>query len=216
MTGRKAVMMQVRSATVAVMVAMTLAACSRQAPPGAAPGAQRAVPESQPGLTSVTGKAPAGTVVALDLPAGAEVPPPAGPVVMDQRGQQFLPDLLSARVGQVVEFRNGESIPHNVYVTRSSSGSVEFNVSTDPNQSYTHTFTQPGVYDVSCDIHPSMRASLVVVNTPYAATADSFGNFLIMNVPAGAYNLVTFSGSKTSERPVAIQGAHVDVGASAS
>jgi hypothetical protein len=134
--------------------------------------------------------------------------------MMDQRGQQFIPTLLLARVGQAVEFRNGEAIPHNVYVTRNSGGAAELNVSTDPGQSYTHTFDRAGAYEVSCDIHPSMRASLVVVDTPHAALADDFGTFLIMNVPPATYNLTTVLGDKTTARTVEVHGAHVDLGAS--
>lgn len=65
-------------------------------------------------------------------------------MIVDQRGQQFIPALVVAQVGQPVEFRNGESIPHNVYVARAGSGAAEFNVSTDPNQAHTHTFTRSG------------------------------------------------------------------------
>ena len=69
-----------------------------------------------------------------------------------------------ARTGQAVEFRNSESIVHNVYVTRGGSGTEVLNVGTDPGQSHAHTFEQPGRYDVSCDIHPGMMAAIMVVN----------------------------------------------------
>lgn len=131
---------------------------------------------------------------------------------MDQRGGQFLPGVLLARVGQPVEFRNSESINHNVYVTRGAAAAVEINVSTDPGQSYTHTFTRPGAYDVSCDIHPSMRASLVVVDTPHAATADDFGNYLIMNVPPGQYRVTSVPAAPGEPRIVDVAGTHADLG----
>jgi plastocyanin len=160
---------------------------------------------------TVTGKAARGTVVALEAAAGqAGAPLPPG-VVMDQRGQQFIPDLLVARVGQTVEFRNGEGIPHNVYVTRGAGGAVELNVSTDPGQGHAHTFTQTGLYEVSCDIHPSMRASIVVVNTPYHAIAGDFGSYVIMNVPPGHYQLVTSYGNERSERAVEVAGEHAAI-----
>jgi plastocyanin len=168
---------------------------------------------SQPGLVSVTGRATRGTTVALEPADGTEAPPPAGPVVMDQRGGQFLPGLLLARVGQPVEFRNGESINHNVYVTRGAAAAVELNVSTDPGEAYTHTFTRTGAYDVSCDIHPSMRASLVVVDTPWSAIGDDFGRFVIMNVPPGRYRLMTIPAGSAETRTVEIGGDHVDLGA---
>jgi len=195
-------------------MAPLLASCSG-GPPNPTPTptpAASAVPVSQPGLVSVTGKAPRGAVVALAA-AGGEAAPLPEPVVMDQRGQQFIPALLVARVGQPVEFRNGEGIVHNVYVTRTIGGGVELNVSTDPGQAHTHTFTAVGTYEVQCDIHPSMRATVAIVDTPHAAIVGDFGTFLIMNVPPGNYELVTLYGNETTKRTVAIKGAHTDVGA---
>ena len=195
---------------VVVMVPL-MVGCTEAPKPASTAPAPSAVPVSQPGLVSVTGKAPQGAVVALESTASSDAAFPPGPVVMDQRGQQFLPPLLVARVGQPVEFRNGEGIAHNVNVTRNVGGGVEFNVSTDPGQAYTHTFTTAGTYEVACDIHPSMRASLAIVNSPHAAMAGDFGSFVIMNVPPGTYELVTLYGNETTRRTVEVAGTHTDV-----
>ena len=162
-------------------------------------------------MATVTGNAARGAIVALEQPEGQRAPVP-GPVVMDQRGQQFIPAMMLAQVGQPVEFRNGEGIPHNVYVTRDVSGAVQFNVSTDPGQAYTHVFDAVGTYEVACDIHPSMRASLAIVNTPHAAIVADFGTFTLMNVPPGPYELVTVYGNETTRRQVVVKGPHTDVG----
>jgi len=202
---------RVKSWMVAVVMVPLIASCSESSKPAPAAPAPSAVPVSQAGLVSVTGKAPQGAVVALESTASSDAALPPGPVVMDQRGQQFLPPLLLARVGQPVEFRNGEGIAHNVNVTRNVGGTVEFNVSTDPGQAYTHRFETTGTYEVACDIHPSMRASLAIVNTPHAAMAGDFGSFVIMNVPPGTYELVTLYGNETTRRTVEISGTHTDV-----
>jgi plastocyanin len=194
-----------------VVLVPLIASCSEAPKPAPAAPAPSAVPVSQPGLVSVTGKAAQGAVVALESTTSSAAALPPGPVVMDQRGQQFLPPLLVARVGQPIEFRNGEGIAHNVNVTRNVGGTVEFNVSTDPGQAYTHTFATPGTYEVACDIHPSMRASLAIVNTPHAAMAGDFGSFVIMNVPPGTYDLVTLYGNETTRRSVEISGTQTNV-----
>jgi len=199
---------------VITIAATVVAGCSSPAPEqSAAPArAPASVPVSAAGLTSVTGTASSGAVVVLEPTTAQELPPPGGPAVMDQRGQQFIPSVLVARTGQPVEFRNGESIVHNVYVTRRSTGSEVLNVGTDPGQSHTHTFEQAGQYEVSCDIHPGMQATIVVVSSPYVAVGDGFGNFAIVNVPPGSYTLkATYAGS-TSERVVEVTGTHTDVG----
>jgi plastocyanin len=201
---------------VATIAAGVVAGCSSPAPEQSAAPARAAAPASVPvssaGLTSVTGQASSGAVVVLEPATPQQLPPPAGPAVMDQRGQQFIPSLLVARTGQPVEFRNGESIVHNVYVTRRSTGSEVLNVGTDPGQSHTHTFDQTGQYEVSCDIHPGMQATIVVVSSPYVAVGDGFGNFAIVNVPPGSYTLKAMSGGSSTGRIVEVTGTHTDVG----
>lgn len=200
-----------------LVAVLAVSVCVSGCTPGGSPQpsspapAASAVPESQPGLVTVTGQASRGAVVALE-PAEGSPPPPPGTVIVDQRGQQFIPGLVVAQVGQPVAFQNGEGIPHNVAVARADSGAAEFNVSTDPGQAYTHAFTRPGLYEVTCDIHPSMRASLVVVNTPYHAVSSDFGSFVIMNVPPGRYRLVTLDGGQTVEQTVDVAGAHTRIG----
>src|SRR5436190_16551636 len=66
--------------------------------------------------SDVTGTVPRNALVTL-LPASGAPPMPDGPAVMDQISKQFLPIALLARVGQPVEFRNSEDMPHNVSVT---------------------------------------------------------------------------------------------------
>jgi plastocyanin len=193
----------------------TTSACGQEtAPPRQQPAARSQVPQSQAGLTTITGKAPRGAVVAFERDGAEPAAPPTTPAVMDQRGQQFIPGLLIAQAGQPVEFRNSEGINHNVYVTRNPSGTAVINVSTDPGQSYTHAF-DAGQFEVSCDIHPSMRASLVIVATPYIAVADDFGAFLVTNVPPGGYRMVVSYAGTATERTVDVKGPHVDVGAAA-
>ena len=110
------------------------------------------------------------------------------------------------QAGQSVEFRNSESTPHNVYVTRAGSGAEELNVSTDPGQAHAHSFTTTGLYEVTCDIHETMRASIVVVSSPHYAVSGDFGRYLIMNIPPGRYRLIALHGAGTPSRIVDIDG----------
>ena len=50
---------------------------------------------------------------------------------------------------------------------------------------------RPGVVRVFCNIHPSMSAVIVVLNTPYFATTDRSGRFKI-KAPPGDYELHVF------------------------
>jgi plastocyanin len=192
-------------------MAVIVGACS--SPPAAPPVAPAStVPASEAGLTSVIGKAPRGAFVLLEPSTPRDLPVPATPVVMDQLGKQFIPGTIVVRAGQPVEFRNSEDIPHNVYVKRSPTGREVLNISTDPTERYAHTFDEPGQYEVSCDLHSGMFASILVVTTPYTAVADERGAFVILNVPPGAYKLTASLGGKEIARTLDIAGPHVDVG----
>lgn len=195
-----------------IAASMTVAACA--APPAAAPPTTPAntVPASEAGLTSVTGKAARGAFIVLEPSTPREFAVPTTPIVMDQLGKQFIPTSIVVRAGQPVEFRNSEDIPHNVYVKRSPTGREVLNIATDPTQRHAHTFEDAGVYEVSCDIHPGMFATILVVTTPYAALADERGTFVILNVPPGAYRLTASFGGKEVGRTLEIAGPHTDVG----
>lgn len=144
-------------------------------------------------------------------PAGAAVPLPEGPAVMDQYSKQFVPNILYVRVGQPVEFRNSEDMGHNVTVHRRGTGAEIFNVGTEPQQKHVHTFDRSGQYDVLCDLHPGMQATVIAATSPTATVSDDGGRFTISNVPAGAYTLsATFEG-RTVEQAVEVKGPRTEV-----
>ena len=161
-------------------------------------------------MAEVTGTAPKGAVVSLS-PVGVTVPMPEGPAVLDQYAKQFVPSVLYVRVGQPVEFRNTEDMGHNVTVNRRSTGASVFDVETDPQEKYVHTFDRVGQYDVLCSVHPGMQATLIAADSPLATVSDEGGHFAIANVSAGAYTLsVTFEG-RTVTRPVDVKGPRTEV-----
>ena len=193
----------VRARVALVILSTAMAACDSSAPP-AAPAAAPAATSSE-----VTGIAPKNAIVTL-LPAAGDPPMPADPAVMDQISKQFLPHTLLARVGQPVEFRNSEDMPHNVTVVRRESGSEVFNVSTDRGEKYVHAFDRVGQFDVKCDIHEGMEATVVVARGPMTVTAGDDGRFSIPNVAIGAYKVsLTFNG-QTVEQRLDVSGARTE------
>jgi hypothetical protein len=145
-------------------------------------------------------------------PASGDVPPPAGDALMDQFAKSFVPETLFVRVGQRVLFRNSEDQLHNVTVVGSRTGTAVFDISQSPFDTYQHTFERAGEFEVSCDVHPGMRATIVATTTPYAVFADQTGNFTLVNVPVGSYKLRISADGKQSERIVEIKGGRVDLG----
>ncbi len=196
------------TALAAVALALVTSGCSTE-PPAPTPPPERAPAEAAAGQP-VTGKAPPATggfpsVVILEPQTPGDFPVPTEPVLMDQYGRTFFPSLLLVREGQPVHFQNSEDELHNVHVVDTRTGSSVLNVAMPIlGGSYYHTFEQAGTYDVSCNVHPDMAATLLVTSTPYAVVADHDGSFSLPDVPPGSYNLTMRHGARRIERVVEV------------
>ncbi len=159
----------------------------------------------------VEGRAPVGAVITLE-PTGTAAPLPPGPAVLDQISKAFVPEVLIVRVGQVVEFRNSEDQDHNVAVIRSPAGTQIFDTSTPAFQKYEHTFDRAGRYEVTCDIHPGMRATIFATAAPYSTIVDSSRRFKFADLPPGSYRLTLVNGPTPVDRVIEVGTTTVDVG----
>jgi len=147
-----------------------------------------------PGGITVTGRAPRASggfpSVILFEPVDAQpFPVPETTPLMDQYGIEFHPNILLARAGQTLEFRNSEDELHSVRVVDTRTHTTLFNVATPVVGSYTHKFEEPSEYDVACATHPAMAAFIIVSETPYVVIADKNGPFTLDALPEGSYNV---------------------------
>lgn len=187
-------------------------------PPDEAGAVETPAPIPAPaGPEGVTGRlapaaAPPSSLVVLEPAADIELPVKSEPAIMDQAGYEFLPGFLIAQVGQVVEFRNSEDVLHNVRVTKSKGLTPIFNVATTPFGKYEHTFDHTGSYTVTCDIHPTMRASILITATPYSATTGPDGSFSIADVPPGQYTLTAYGPPDPLVRSVEVKPGKTELG----
>jgi plastocyanin len=165
------------------------------------------------GAVTMTAGSPADlsrTVVYLEShPALAGDPPPGDqrPEIV-QRDKAFIPDLLVVLAGTTVEFPNWDPYSHNVF---SRSRAAQFDLDRyGQGQSKSYTFNNTGVVQIFCNIHPQMRAVLVVLPNRFFVRADARGSFAIPNVPPGQYVLVAWN-ERTGERRQTIDVAAGDV-----
>jgi len=127
-------------------------------------------------------------VVSLQAP-GLTVTPPEKPVEMDQKEMQFVPHVLAVVKGTTVDFLNSDPVAHNVF-----SPDGKYNLGTWPQgQSRSHEFDDVGEFTQLCRVHPEMEGYVVVLETPYFAVTDKEGHYEIKDVPAGTYELATWS-----------------------
>ena len=124
---------------------------------------------------------------------------------MDQSGQMFIPGLLAGRAGQDVEFRSSEDILHNVRVDYGA-GEPIFNVATPPWGKYVHKLERPGFYNVSCDIHTTMRATIYLSDAPYVVAVPDSGEFVFQNIRHGAYKVSGYIQGNPIDKKVEVTG----------
>ncbi len=154
------------------------------------------------------------SVVILEAANPARVPVSSEPAMIDQVDKRFTPGVVVTRVGQVVEFRNGENLLHNVHMINLDSGDTLFNIAM-PVVGMVHRFTpeEPGVYAVLCDVHPEMEAYVIATDSPYYTVAAEDGSFEMAHVPTGSYTLRVWSVKESSylEKEVQVTGPGTEI-----
>jgi plastocyanin len=144
------------------------------------------------GVVSGGGAAgPAGAVVwlrRLDGPT-PRVQPASGRYIT-QRDKTFVPHVLVVPQGTTVEFRNDDRIYHNVFsLTKPNNFDAGIRKT---GTTYSRTFDTPGPVEILCNIHSTMSAYVVVVDSPYFTKTRSSGAFSLKGVPAGRYELAVW------------------------
>jgi plastocyanin len=197
-----------RSRLVAWLAAAALIpACSTpDAPPPAATTAAPAASASTAGR--IVGRIqPAATAVVVLAPRETRTfPPQDGKPIMDQANLTFTPEVLFVRTGQPAEFRNSDDTLHNVNVKHAETREQAFNVAIPTGGNYEHTFARDGFYNVGCDIHQAMAATIFASTSPYTAMAGTDGSFTFEDVPAGPWTVTVYSGGRRLQKDVDVKG----------
>jgi plastocyanin len=116
-------------------------------------------------------------------------PIPSTPVVLDQKGCQYVPHVLGIQVGQNLEILNSDPTLHNVHAL--PKGNQEFNMGQPlPGIKFTRQFsTREVMVPFKCDVHPWMNAWVGVLDHPYFAVTAADGSFSLEGLPPGTYTI---------------------------
>ena len=142
---------------------------------------------------------PIPTVVFIDGPVPGASPwlKPSKAAIF-QKGLQFSPPLLVVPKGATVSFPNEDNELHNVF---SYSKSKRFDLGRYPRgESKNVVFDKPGIVKIYCEVHPWMRAAVLVLENPYFAIVSGNGSFLIEGIPPGRYELLAWNFDAGSKR----------------
>jgi plastocyanin len=129
----------------------------------------------------------------------------APPVVLDQKGCLYVPQILAVQTGQKVIVRNSDPCVHNVH-TQPTANPEANQVQMNGGPDLTFTFDKPEPFlKFKCDVHPWMFAWVSVFDHPYFALSGADGKFTIKNVPPGKYTL------EAAHRKFGTQSAEIEV-----
>jgi plastocyanin len=162
------------------------------------------MPATQPSGAAITGIVALSGEISLDKPDLTRivvyldsdpvldaVPRTFSHATVAQKDKRFVPNFTIIPKGTPVEFPNWDDFDHNVFSL--SAAAPAFDLARYPRgQSKTRVFDKVGVVRIFCNIHPSMRALVVVTPNVFYTRPDAAGNFKLQNVPPGHFNLIAW------------------------
>jgi plastocyanin len=126
--------------------------------------------------------------IAYATPKAGAVPAGARRIAqIAQVNKAFAPFVTVVQTGTTVQFPNRDPIRHHVY---SFSPAKPFEIKLYAGMPPAPiVFDKPGEVVLGCNIHDTMLAFVLVVETPYFAKAGPDGRARIENLPAGEYEV---------------------------
>lgn len=135
---------------------------------------------------------PVGDAVVYAEPTGRPVPAETHVphATIDQVHKRFVPAVTIIRAGTEVRFPNSDNFRHSIY---SFSAAKVFTVKLySGRQAPPVVFDEPGLVVLGCNIHDTMVAWVVVVDTPFFAKSSAAGEAVIEDLEPGDYRLSTW------------------------
>ena len=130
--------------------------------------------------------------VSKGLPAGKTWPAPKTPVVLDQKGCQYVPHVMGIMVGQTYRILNSDGVLHNVHALPKINKGFNRAMPATVKEA-TATFDKPeAVFQIKCDVHPWMSAYVGVFTHPFFSVTATDGKFTISGLDPGTYEITAW------------------------
>ena len=132
-------------------------------------------------------------------------------VVLANENCRFQPRVVFVTVGDTLKITNPDKVSHNANMQFLVNTPENPNIPPGGSHETTPASAEPAPIPVSCNIHPWMKAQVVVIDNPYGAASDADGVIEIKGLPAGKVTMraihdagrmstVYLNGKKTSWR----------------
>jgi plastocyanin len=147
----------------------------------------------------------ADVIVSLKGISGKSTGAAAAPLVMDQKGCLYHPQILAVQTGQKIIVKNSDTCVHNVHTVPKENAPQNM-VQMPGGADLNFTFDKPEPFlKFQCDVHPWMFAWVSVFDHPYFVVSGADGKFTIKDVPPGKYTL------EATHRKLGVQTAGIEV-----
>jgi plastocyanin len=143
--------------------------------------------------TVVTGPedALANVVVYISEGANDQDQVPAQAVTFQQKGCQYVPHVVTLHTGQELKILNSDQTTHNVHPIAKTNR--EWNKSQTPGAApITAKYENAEFIPVKCNVHPWMRAFIVVLKTNHYDISKQNGSFTLPDLPPGSYKITAW------------------------
>lgn len=115
-------------------------------------------------------------------------PVPEEPVRLEQAGCMYSPRTQGARAGQALQIWNSDPTLHNAHGYRGVETAWN-NPQVKGAPPLDLSLGEADVFKITCDVHPWMRAFVIVTDHPFFAVTGEDGAFLLSGVPVGSYTI---------------------------
>jgi len=98
---------------------------------------------------------------------------------------RFEPHVVICQVGDTLRVTNPDPVGHNANLKFFANTSQNFMIPAKQEKTVKLEHPEPALIPVECNIHPWMKANILVLDHPFAAVSDDDGNLVIKGLPAG-------------------------------
>ena len=113
-------------------------------------------------------------------------------VEFDQEKCIFEPHVVAVMSGGTITLKSSDPVNHNVNAKLKANSPFNSVLSPGQTQTFVPSAGERTPAEVTCDIHPWMKAYWLAIDSPYFAVTNEKGEFEIKNVPAGTQKVVVW------------------------
>lgn len=113
--------------------------------------------------------------------------PVVGTQELDNNKCTFSPKVIVARPGQTIDVKNSDKTGHNANFQFLKNQAKNFLIPAGQTRQYilAPDLVEPTAMPVNCDVHPWMKAFIIVKNHPYVGVTNAEGVLEIKDLPIG-------------------------------